>query len=91
MATIYKTGGEVIETTPKNGIDFSLSELQAIVSGYIEIINLFDGRIMVVNEEGKLKGLAINHVATRIFNKAFPTTFDVVVGDVLVCDSKQVK
>lgn len=90
MATIYKTSGECIEIAPKNGSDFSLSELQSIVSGYIEIINLFDGRIMVVNEEGKLKGLAINHVATRIFNEAFPTTLD-VVGDVLVCANDEVK
>ena len=50
MATIYKTSGEVIETKPKNGTDFSLSELQAIVGGCIEIIDLFNGKIMVVNE-----------------------------------------
>lgn len=91
MATIYKTSGECIKIAPENGSDFSLSELQAIVSGYIEIINLFDGRIMVVNDEGKLNGLAINHVATQIFNEAFPITFDVVVGDVLVCANDEVK
>ena len=91
MATIYKTSGEVIEIKPKNGTDFSLSELQAIVSGYIEIVDLFNGKIMVVNEEGKLIGLGINHKATEIYNEAFPMIFDVIAGDALVCNKSQIK
>lgn len=31
MAYIIKTSGEIIETTPRNGNDFELDELQAIV------------------------------------------------------------
>lgn len=94
MATIYKTSGEVIEIKPKNGTDFSLSELQSIVGGYIEIIDLFNGKIMVVNEEGKLIGLEVNHKATEIYDEAFPmffVFFDVIVGDALVCDKSQIK
>ena len=92
MATIYKAHGEVIEIEPRNGKDFKLSELQAIVSGYIEIVYLPENKIMIVNEEGKLNGLAINHNATRIFNEAFlPQFYDIICGDVLVCDSNQVK
>ena len=92
MATIYKAHGEVIENfEPKNGKHFSLSELQAIVSGYIEIVYLKDNKIMVINEEGKLNGLAINHAATDVFLNSNPYSFDVIVGDVLVCDSKQVR
>lgn len=92
MATIYKAHGLVINNfEPKNGKYFTLSELQAVVSGYIEIVYLNDNKIMVVNEEGKLEGLAINHMATNIFLDSFPSSFDVIVGDVLVCDSKQVR
>ena len=92
MATIYKAHGLVIDNfEPKNGKHFSLSELQAIVSGFIEIVYLKDDRLMIVNEEGKLNGLAINHAATSIFLDSFPYSFDVIVGDVLVCDSKQVR
>lgn len=91
MATIIKTSGEVINIEPKNGKYFSLSELQTIVSGYIEIVNLYDGRLMVVNEEGKLNNLCINHQATGIFNAAFPNTIDVIVGDVLICSKKQIR
>lgn len=37
---IYKTNGEVIETSPKNGTNYTLEELKQIVGGYIEIILL---------------------------------------------------
>lgn len=98
MAKIYKTTGEVIEVSPKNGKTFKLEELQAIVEHkvdgvschYIEIINLRDGRLMVLNEEGKLIGAPMNNKATEIFMAAFGA-FDVVVGNVLVCNENEVE
>lgn len=89
MATIYKAHGEVINSEPKNGNDYQLEELNAIVSGYIEIVSLHDGRIMVINEEGKIHGLAINWKATEIFQSVYGAS-DIIVGDVLVCDENQV-
>lgn len=83
MAQIIKTTGEVIETSPANGTDFSLEELRAVVGGFIEIVHLRDGRLMVVNEEGKLDGLPINELASNLYP-------DLIVGDVLVCDIKQI-
>lgn len=92
MATIYKTSGECIETSPKNGKYFSLSEMQAIVSGLIEIVDLYNGELMIVNEEGKLNGLGINHKATEIYLDAMPVmVVDIIVGDVLVCDKKEIR
>lgn len=44
---IYKTNGEVIETSPKNGTNYTLEELKEIVGGYIEIIHLTKNKIMV--------------------------------------------
>ena len=90
MATIYKTTGEVIEVSPKNGTDFSLEELQAIVGGYIEVVSLRDGRLICVDEEGKLKGYERNHKATDVFRAAIRTN-DFIVGDALVCDVEEVK
>lgn len=87
MATIYKAHGEVIDNyQPRNGSDFQLDELQAVVSGYIEVVYLQDGRLMVVNEEGKLNGLAINWNATLLVGGR-----DIIVGDVLVCNRNQIK
>ena len=76
------------EVFPKNGKDFSLEELkQYIGGGYIEIVRCKGGQIMVIDEEGKLKGLPINPVATMIYGN--PN--DIIVGDVLLCPDKMVK
>lgn len=88
-AKIFKTNGEIIEVEPKNGTDFKLPELQKIVGGYIEIVNLTKDRIMVVNEEGKIYGLDINSAATELLVQNGGC--DIVVGNVLVCDSNMVK
>ena len=74
---------------PKNGTDFSLEELQAIVGGYIEINPLDDELIMVVNEEGKINCLPLNVRATCIVNGA--GIADTIVGNVLICRSEMVK
>ena len=65
MAKIYKMNGEVLDIEPKNGQDFQLEELQTIVGGLIQIIEINDTEIMVINEEGKLENLPLN--AQRLF------------------------
>ena len=74
---------------PKNGTDFSLEELQTIIGGHIEIVQLGDERIMVVNEEGKIHRLPLNVRATCIVNGA--GIADTIVGNVLICRSEMVK
>jgi uncharacterized protein DUF3846 len=66
MATILYANGEIKEVSPVNGTDFQLKEVQAIVGGYVEVVYLKDGRIMIVNEEGKLDGLPCNEQATKL-------------------------
>lgn len=78
QAFIYQANGEIIPIMPKDGKFFTLKELQDIVKGYIEIVNLQDGRLMIVNEEGKLDGLKPNQEATKLYVN------DYIVGDVLV-------
>lgn len=90
MAKIIDVKGKVTEVSPENGADFSLRELQKIVGGYIEVLNLYGGELMVVNEEGKLKGLGINEKAT-VYLYHFSDYDDIVVGNVLICDSNQIK
>ena len=85
MARILRANGAVEETAPKNGRDFSLEELKNIVGGYIEIVPLESGEIMIVNEEGKLYHLPVNMQATHLYG------YEIIVGDVLVCDKGQVR
>lgn len=86
MAKFIKANGKMKDVEPKNGIDFRLDELQDYVGGHIEIIYLRDGRMMVVNEEGKLRALPINRDATFLYGG-----LDLITGDVLVCDRNQIQ
>lgn len=84
MATIYKTDGSFMETKPRNGRDFSLEELKEVVEGYIEIVYLPKGMMMVVNEEGHLLKLEPNLLASQLAGQF-------IVGNVLVCKRGEIK
>ena len=87
---IYKTNGAVIETSPKNGTNYTLEELKEIVGGYIEIIHLTKNKIMVINDEGKLINLPHNENATILFRLCLDT-IDFIVGDALVCHTNRIR
>lgn len=90
-ATIYRTDGEIVEVQPANGKDFRLEELQKIVGGKIQIIECNEeGMIMILDEEGKHKNKSFNSEATELVSEVIPT-WDVIMGDVLVCESNLVK
>jgi hypothetical protein len=72
MATIFYPDGTSREVSPANGTDFQLDELRSIVGGHIEIIPTRDGRIMVLNEEGKLEGLPANEEAGALVDLMTP-------------------
>lgn len=83
--------GEVTEFTPENGKTFSLQELQAAVGGYVEVYPMphvvQDGRkikrIMVMNEEGRLRDLPKNAMASAVYGNTGH-----IVGTVVVCPSR---
>jgi len=90
MAQIIKSNGETKTVEPKNGTDFKLEELQAIVGGYIQIAYLRDDEIMVMDDEGKLKEKDLNLQASLRYRRDV-NPYDSVVGDVLICKTEQVK
>lgn len=67
----------------------SLSELQKMVGGLIELVDLGDTHI-VLDEEGKLKDKPINERATNLWRSHPSKTFwgDQIVGDVVVLTGK---
>lgn len=78
--------GKQFAVFPEDGQEFTLEELQTYVGGSIEIIDIADGRVMVLNEEGKLNGLPPNMKATALLMKGKRLFPDIVAGDVVVCD-----
>lgn len=86
---LYTTDGERRKVTPSNGTDFSLEELQGFVGGYIEIIRLGANKVMVINEEGKMRNLPLNIKATVTIQ--LHGRNDVIVGNALVCSTDKIK
>lgn len=72
-----------------NQIEKNLRSMQNEVGGLIEHVDLVIGKRryrLVVNEEGRLKDLAVNKKATFLLGKSFgnlfdPETLTVIVGD----------
>ncbi len=83
-AKIIKANGLIRDITPA-GDTFTLAELKEIVGGYIELVWLPHGMVLVVNEDGKMNGLPVNVVATELYKA------DVLVGDVLLCNENLIK
>lgn len=86
MAVLYRTTGFQEEVHPADGKAFSLRELQTLVGGYIEVVPTTDGRLMVVDEEGSLRGKAVNHVATTHY---LYRGHDVITGECLVATAEE--
>lgn len=91
MALVIKTDGTVTEIPRGDPRLNNLNWLQEQVGGYLEGFTFrapvhvlgspFDA--MMLNEEGKLKGLTLNPIATKIA-RAGGLADDVIVGDVIV-------
>ena len=89
-AKIIYTDKEDEDYTPNNGKTFELDELQGIVDGNFEIVRLRDGRMIIVDEEGKSKNKAVNIPATNILRRDHYTT-DYIVGTAIVCDADMIE
>ncbi len=89
-ALLIKTNGSILTVEPKNGVRFMLEELQEYVGGLIDIQDLPDGRVIYLNDEGKMIGLPKNSVATEIWKRAYPISEypdnndELIVGDILL-------
>ena len=89
---LIKTDGTREEVVPKNGKYFELKEMQELVGGYIQFLQLNDDNILVINEEGKLEGLPFNKDATltAMLDEAIGI-LDYIVGDALLCHKSLIR
>jgi hypothetical protein len=68
----------------------TLDEIQAAVGGDVQMVPMEDGKEIWCNEEGKIIGLPVNHLATKIWIQSYGAT-DVIVGNILYCDAGDIK
>ena len=63
-------------------IDNTLETLQKTVGGYIETVSLRDGGVMLVDEDGRMKRLSENLIATALCGRQ-------ILGNVLIVGQKE--
>ena len=59
----------------------SLSEAQKFVGGWVEVVTVNDG-ILIIDEEGKLKDKPVNEVASKMYADKYGDE-DIIVGDAI--------
>ena len=88
---VISPSGGYNEVRPKNGSDFELAELASFIDdGSVELVYLRDGTLLVIDEDGKDKGLAYNEVATGLALLVLHRG-DYIVGPALWCQEEQIK
>jgi Domain of unknown function (DUF3846) len=76
---------------PQNGSDYSLEELrEAIGGGYIQVLAVPPDKLMVIDEDGKAKGLPYNHTATYIVAPQLMPG-DWIAGDALMIEATEMR
>jgi len=91
MATLIANDGTMTEISSR-GSRFSLDEMYALLECMqVQAINLQDGRIMWIDEEGKFRPHQINIHATLLLRKAGGIPGDYVAGIALVTERSEVQ
>ena len=87
-----KTDGTIKDIKPSKGKTFTLSEMQELVNGMVQLINLSKHKVyMLINEEGKLLSLPDNDAATALWEEEFgKDTGDYIVGDVAIIQYSEI-
>ena len=87
-AQLISVDGTRRDLTPKNGKTFKFvgEAYDLIGARMIQICETHDGRLLLVDEEGKLTGKPINVAATALYAYG---AVDPIVGDAIVCDTHQ--
>lgn len=86
MALLIKAGKQSKTVSPANGGKFTLEELQGYVDGFIERIDLQNGKAMYINEDGKALRLPYNATATVILKNRGCLVGDYIAGSAIVLD-----
>jgi len=81
MATLIKSDGTEEAVEFRKG-SLKLEQWQKLVGGYVQHVRLGNGKILLCDEDGKMKQKPINLKASELWT-------DTVVGDVLVCTYKE--
>ncbi len=86
---LVTTFGVMKRIAPMNGKHYTLRELQSYVGGCIETITFSNGKMLVVDEEGKFKNKLPNHIASGWMIADGYHTW--IAGDAMLIDPDHLK
>lgn len=76
QSQVLKADGRIVKSEPSGDV-YTLKEWQdAIGGGYVEPVYLGDGGVLLVDEDGRIKGLPLNKAVVEEFGLA-------IAGDAL--------
>lgn len=84
FAILITTSGERRKILPANRKKIGLKEAQTFVGGYVQMVSLRPGWVLLCDEDGKSKDLPRNEIATKEFSSCL-TEGDYLRGNVIVC------
>jgi hypothetical protein len=88
MARLIKADGTTTEVVPSNGKKFTLTELQTLVGGYIQVLKSTEKQSsLVVDEEGLLRAKPVNLAASQLLHPMY--LGQQLRGDVVVATRKE--
>ena len=76
IAVIITTDGDATKIS-----EISLKSLQTAVGGWVQAVDLDHDLTIWVNEEGKMDGLPVNPIATRLWEKYIGVGTDIIAGN----------
>ncbi len=90
MAVLIKPDGDQVKVTPREK-RFTLEEMYTLLEcALLQVIFLPNGRVMWIDEEGKLKPHRVNDVATELLEQAGGIPGDYIAGSALITDHDEI-
>lgn len=80
--------GEIQKAAPKDGVAFTVTELQDMVAGYIDVVELDSGGYLVFDVDGPAKDKLYNKPATELLIQSGGKGF--IAGNAVVCSRLRV-
>lgn len=90
MSVLITPYGEEKNVTPKDGVAFSVTELQDLVDGYIGVETTERG-MLVYDENGTEDDKLFNPYATKLVQDFDPNFDELISGNVVICPREMIK
>jgi len=83
MALVLHLDGSDDQIVIKDG-EKGLKQIQKLVDGYVEPVNTPQGQVLYVNEDGHMKHLQVNRIASTVAGQ-------LILGTAVLCDKGEWK